>query len=341
MAESANVQSIQALKQFRITLVRVIEQIRTGLIEAEAELDRVSGWVKQDQARYWKSELRRRSEEMNRARIALKVRQIQKTPLGGRYSCVDEEKAFEAAKRKHEEAQAKQENVKRWDRKLDEEVFDYKGMVQGLDQMLESEMPKALARLDQMLRSLDAYVALSDDGGGDLSSMQRPADGQENGISIARGGQTGVGAGRYESLIDRAPDGAARQRLVPEEMPFCWLAHARVSRWQVEAMSDLELPSVVSEPDDKVILADGDWNQTRIFFHRLPSVPSGDSGWFVGLVEQDTRHRYRATTVGQLLAARSDWEAFLAFPPGCIVVFNGMAIETVIDPKGETLWPMI
>ena len=73
---------------------------------------------------------------VTRAKIALTQKKLTKTPLGGHYSCVDEEKALQLARRRLEEAETKLANVQKWNRRLDEEVFEYKGQVQALGRMV-------------------------------------------------------------------------------------------------------------------------------------------------------------------------------------------------------------
>lgn len=158
MGEFARVESIDALKDFRIALCKFTDTIKIALGEADAEIQRVDIWLKQDQARYWKDQLRKRTELLHRAKMALKEKKLQKTPLGGRYSCVDEEKAVAAAQRNFDEAEQKCKNVQRWIKQLDHEVFNYQGLVQGLDRAMDTDMPVALAQLDRILDSLDAYV---------------------------------------------------------------------------------------------------------------------------------------------------------------------------------------
>ena len=160
MSEFARVDSVEALKAFRIALCKFAETVRIGLSEAESELHRTAIWLRQDQQTYWKGQVQKRRELVTRAKIALAQKRDQKTPLGGRYSCVDEERALAAAVRRFEEAEQKLANVRRWMRQLDEEAFNYKGVTQGLQEAVDHGIPVALAQLDTMLEALGAYLSL-------------------------------------------------------------------------------------------------------------------------------------------------------------------------------------
>lgn len=158
---SANVQSIEALKEFRIALCKFAEAARGSLGEAEADLQRHAFWVNDDRKPYWKAEIRKREENLRKAKLVLLEKKLQKTATGGRPSCVDEEKAVALAERRFQEAQIKSANTQRWSRKLDEQIFQYKGMIQSFNHALDVDVVNGLAWLDRMIESLQAYVALA------------------------------------------------------------------------------------------------------------------------------------------------------------------------------------
>jgi len=158
MRDYAKVDSIDALKDLRVSLCKFADAIKAALEEAEGEIDRTAIWLKQDQNSYWKGQVRKYQELVTRAKIELNRKLHEKTPLGGRYSCVDEKKALAAAQRRCDEAELKLANVHRWARQLDQEAFTYKGVAQGLLQMVEADLPHALAQLDNMITALESYA---------------------------------------------------------------------------------------------------------------------------------------------------------------------------------------
>jgi hypothetical protein len=168
MPLAANVQSIEALKLFRVSLCKFAEAARSSLGEAEADLQRHANWLSDDRQRYWRVELTRRTEAARRAKMTLLEKKLQKTAGGGRSSCVDEEKALALAERRLEEAHTKGANTKRWIRQLDEEIFQYKGLIQALNHALDVDFVKILTMLDGMIDALDRYVSLAPPPGVDF-----------------------------------------------------------------------------------------------------------------------------------------------------------------------------
>jgi hypothetical protein len=161
MGSSAKVQSIEVLKEFRISLCLFVEAARSALGEADADLQRAGGWLTEDRNQYWHAELGRRMEQMQRAKLVLLEKKLQGSSTGARPSCVDEEKAFALAQRRCEEARAKSENAKKWVRRLEEQVFQHKGLLQALNHALDTDVVNALALLDRMIAALDKYIALA------------------------------------------------------------------------------------------------------------------------------------------------------------------------------------
>lgn len=159
MPQTANVQSIEALKAFRISLCKFAEAARNSLGEADADLQRHASWLSEDRMRHWRAELVRRTEKARQAKMALLEKRLRTNAAGGRQSCIDEEKALARAMAQLEEAERKAANTKRWIRQLDEEIFKYKGLIQSLNHALDVDFVKILAMLDGMLDALDRYVS--------------------------------------------------------------------------------------------------------------------------------------------------------------------------------------
>jgi chromosome segregation ATPase len=161
MSQAAGVDSIEKLKEFRVALCLFIDAVGKALNEAEAEIQRTTIWLRHDQNSYWKAQITRRREQFSQAKNALNAKKLTRTPLGGRYSVVDEEQAVAITKQRLEEAERKLANVQRWARFFEDEVLDYKGQTQSLARSAEAELPGAIAQLDRMITALESYVALS------------------------------------------------------------------------------------------------------------------------------------------------------------------------------------
>lgn len=184
MNGGAKVQSVEALKAFRVALCKFVEAARGSLGEAEADLHRHASWLSEDRQRHWKMEIRKCEEKFREAKMALLEKKLQTSATGGHLSCVDEEKAAAMAQRRFEEAQAKAASTTRWIRLLEERVFEYKGLLQALNHALDTDAVNALARLDRMIESLEAYIALAPPGEplpsiDEMTSVARTAPGEQ------------------------------------------------------------------------------------------------------------------------------------------------------------------
>ncbi|MFN3652317.1 MAG: hypothetical protein ACK47B_22295 [Armatimonadota bacterium] len=93
--------------------------------------------------------------------------------------------------------------------------------------------------------------------------------------------------------------------------------------------------------DEKVVFKRGALSECRIYAERQASAP-GDSGWYVGPADDTTPPTTEALTacrVYELLRLRPSLLPALALPEGFLVVFNGDAVEAVLDPGNENRWP--
>lgn len=162
MSRQAKVSSFAVLRRFRASLMTFASVASGALDEAATDLEGTLLWLREDQNRYWKNQVRACSEQYVRAKLALKQREILDRALAGsRSSCVDERKAVATAEKRLREAEHKLQKVKLWNRQLERESLDFRGGIQRLGSALETDIPNACARLDKMLDSLEAYVALA------------------------------------------------------------------------------------------------------------------------------------------------------------------------------------
>ncbi len=336
MSEQARVDSVERLKEFRIQLCRHAEMIQTAMSEAEQDIHRTRNWLHQDQQIYWKSEFRKRTELYHRAKLILKQRQNEKTPLGGRYSCVDEKKAADAAKRRLEEAEQKIANVRRWLRQLDKEADEYKAVVQKLGRYIEADVPRSLARLDQMIAALEAYFSVGVPIAEGTTVSGPLAGGMARPEPVTPPEPSAIA---YRPLRARTPEPAQIDGRPTEKPPFSELKWPRIDSAQREAILDLDLEYRPISPLDKMVLAADCWEKERIYLERvaLPSQPAGC--WYVGLREGGSADPPIAVQAGEILRQRPDWVEILNLPRGYLVVLNGISLEAVLDARDRVVWP--
>jgi hypothetical protein len=162
MSQSARVDSIAALKRFRASLCQFAQAAAAAVEEVDMELDRACTWLEQDRYPHWKARVRDHSDAYTRAKQALNQRQLfERAVQGVPSSCVDERKALRAAEQELREAEQGYARVRTWVQQMERQANDYRGRVKGLTAAVQVDIPNALASLDRMVDSLEAYVALA------------------------------------------------------------------------------------------------------------------------------------------------------------------------------------
>jgi hypothetical protein len=76
MSRSANVLSVQTLKDFKYTMINFSEEARNALSGVDMELRRMRDWLERDQLGYWQSQIKKRNEEVMQARSDLHRRKL-------------------------------------------------------------------------------------------------------------------------------------------------------------------------------------------------------------------------------------------------------------------------
>lgn len=162
MSQSARVDSIAALKRFRASLIQFSQVAAIALEEVEMEIQRTRTWLEQEQHRAWQIRVRDRADVYTQAKRALNQRRVlERAVQGSTSSCVDERKALKVAEQRLREAEHRLLRVRSWIRQTEREMHEYEGRTKGLATAIQVEIPNALAGLDRMVDSLEAYVALA------------------------------------------------------------------------------------------------------------------------------------------------------------------------------------
>src|SRR5688572_29688938 len=191
MSDRASVDSIDALKHFRRALWKFAEAANSALGDAEGEMQKTLTWLETEQPSYWEHQIRKRHEHCEKCKEAVRMKKLYKGPTGQPQNAMEEEKALRIAQRRLEEAHQKLAVTKSYARKLQKELQVYKGSVQRFATSITVDIPMAVAKLDHLVMSLEAYASASapsvvksemagssvDGEGSGTSSMARSADG--------------------------------------------------------------------------------------------------------------------------------------------------------------------
>ena len=155
MAESANVGSIDAIREFREALGLFIEDARNALTAVELENRRINEWVKNTQRLYWINEVKRRREKMNEIRCELHRKKLS----GG--GDTEAKEAVRIANHRLRVAEDKVEVVKKAAPILQHAIDEYLGLSRPLGDMLTGELEHCMGLLQRMADALDDYIRVS------------------------------------------------------------------------------------------------------------------------------------------------------------------------------------
>jgi hypothetical protein len=172
----ARVESIDAIKAFRLAWLKFAEAANVALTEAEADAAATLRWLEAEQRTYWQNNVRKTTDLVSRCEEALRQKRIFKDASGRTPSAVDEEKALAKAKRMKEVAEEKLENVRRYAPRLSREIMLYKGQVARLGTFVAADIPTGAAKLAKIVSTLEAYLALQAGDGAPSAPMSQPSD---------------------------------------------------------------------------------------------------------------------------------------------------------------------
>ena len=159
MSQAARVLSVQALRDFRVSLYKFIEEARNALSGVDMELRRTRDWLERDQLGYWQMQVKRRQEAVMNARSELHKRQIAAKGSDS-ISDTEQKEALREAQRKLRVAEEKVATVKRLVPIFHHALAEYKSCASPLNDHLSGGIENSLARLENMVRSLEEYLAL-------------------------------------------------------------------------------------------------------------------------------------------------------------------------------------
>jgi len=160
MNDTADVRSIEALREMHAAVCKFRTEAADGLASAELSIRRAGDYLV-EKLQFWQAAIRKCEEEVFQAKQELKQRQY--VGFDGRVpDCTVQEQNLKRAQGRLRYAQEKVETVRRWMTKLPNHVSEvYAGPARHLGATLESELPRALAILERRIMALEAYTALT------------------------------------------------------------------------------------------------------------------------------------------------------------------------------------
>jgi hypothetical protein len=167
MSTQAEVKSIDTLAFVKAALAAFGHESGQSLAEVEMQAQRAVDWICIEQAGYWKTEVRRAADGVNQAMKDLQHCRTFKKVGNNEPSCIEEKKALEKAKKRLARAEQKAEAVRRWTPVVRQQLQETGVRMTRFREVIDLDCPKAVARLERMLRSLDHYAHTATPSGGD------------------------------------------------------------------------------------------------------------------------------------------------------------------------------
>ncbi|TLD68665.1 hypothetical protein FEM03_21750 [Phragmitibacter flavus] len=150
----AKVRSIETLDAFRASLIIFLTKARRSVDQVSEEVNRTRQWITNDQKFHWQTQLKRRTQVMHQAEQELVSARFSTL----RASTTMQEMAVRKAKKSVKEAEEKIQQVKAWSRNFDAAIDPSLKKIESLRSYLDHDIPKAIAWLSQLQRSLSAYT---------------------------------------------------------------------------------------------------------------------------------------------------------------------------------------
>jgi len=184
MSTQADVKSLDTLAFVKAALAAYAHESGQAIDEVELEGRKAVDYITVDQAAFWKAEVRRCNDLVNQAIKDLEHCRAFKKVGDNQPSCAEEKKALEKARAKLANAERKAEAVRRWTPVVLQQFRETCVRLVHFREVIDVDCPRAIARVEKMLRSLEAYGQMSSPQpgtpgaatGGGAASVARQAD---------------------------------------------------------------------------------------------------------------------------------------------------------------------
>jgi len=158
MHPSANVQNVDYLSMFQMSLQHFQEKAKDSLMNIDMDLRRTKDWL-DDMYSEWKAEIRKAEDALQQAKLELNRKKMMK--IGDRApDTSDEEKRVKKCMARLEHAEEKLERTKHWQRSLPQEILNYEGPGRQLKTQVEGVIPTMTALLNEKIAVLEQYQKL-------------------------------------------------------------------------------------------------------------------------------------------------------------------------------------
>lgn len=333
MGPRANVRTVEALKEMRVALVEFAERVGAALASADAEVSRVGQWVTHDRPQHWKREVRKREDLVTQARAEIARKRFVAAPNPA--SVVLEKKQLEKAERRLDSARRRADATRRWGGSWEREVLLARGPLFSLSEFVHGTIEEGVARLDRMIASLEAYLAVAAPAS-DLPETAQSLAG------VPRTAPAHAPALLPDPEALRAIAATAILRARPPREPLgltAWVAGVPSSQ-DAEALARLAGADSPPASVDTMVISARALAEPAVWFARLsPAQPGDPQGWYVGPLQgPDISGPCWQIPVSEFLESHPGLGGVLGRRPGSVVILVAGGVQAVFDPEGRNLW---
>lgn len=157
MEQQAKVTSVDALENFRASLILFLSKAKPALEEVMHEVVRTRLWIEGEQRTHWEREIKARRRKLEQAQAELfsaNISNIQKASAA-------QQMAVQHATRAIHAAEEKMRMLKKWNRELENRADPLVKQIEQLHGFLTSEMVRAIAFLAEAVKILQSYAEVS------------------------------------------------------------------------------------------------------------------------------------------------------------------------------------
>lgn len=337
MTQRANVKTLAILQESRVALVEFGEEVRVALSMARSDMQKLIDRLQGELADHWKQQLRRWEKKLAEARTDLYRAQLQTQDL--RQKPVEQMRMVQRAEQHVDQAQQKLAHIERWVRELEREMLLCKGQLQGLDQAVQVDLPRTLARLDQSMNELEAYIKLAPPILKDPITSATPDAPPSTLHSPAskRPSDAAPKAVPAFALAAHQRDAAIAQQQTIDPTAANWTLHPS----DAAQLENLSLPIDPPFPEDLLLIEADTLATDTICLHRLEKTSASDSGWLIvpaGRTAPPPLNQFKVITFSQFVRACKALERLIILPRGMTIKLKQGRIKQIQNANGRSLW---
>lgn len=157
MPDRAKVTSLEAIESFRAKLIIYRDKAGHVLDEVSDDVTRTRLWLENDRIAHWQNQIRTRHRELEQRQQELFAAQLS----GLLQASQVQQAAVQKARHALRDAEARLQLVKQWNRQYDQRVEPLGRQVEKFRHTLGTDLGRAVAWMNELLKTLSDYVELS------------------------------------------------------------------------------------------------------------------------------------------------------------------------------------